>query len=334
MKVLVTKKMMSQDIAYLKDRLHSDIELLLPESYDETTLIENVSEAEVLLGGFFSEELLSHAKKLKFVQIPWTGVDNLDFELLRMHNVTVCNSHSNSEVVAEHAIAMMMDAVKKISYHDREMRQGNWNRLFSNIPNDISPFSKKLTGSKIGIIGFGAIGQHIVNMLMGFRCSFQIFTNSGEVSREFNGKVEAFQITDFLEKAKDLDVVFVAIPLTKETENMIDSHYFNAMAEHSILINISRGQVLNPEHLFYALINKKIGSAAIDTWYNYPTQSNPTVFPSVEFPFHELQNIILSPHRAGYVDSGFPHLDDAIENLHRFIQGESLKNIISLIKTY
>jgi phosphoglycerate dehydrogenase-like enzyme len=334
MKVLLTKKMMAQDVEYIQSKLISDIELLFPENYDESTLIHNVSEADVLLGGFFSEALLSHAKKLKFAQIPWTGVDNLDFDLLGRHNLVVCNSHSNSEVVAEHAVAMMMDTAKKLSYHDREMRQGNWNRLFPNTQNKVSPFSKKITGSTMGIIGFGAIGQYIVKMLQGFSCSFQVFTRSGVVAEEYKNKVEVWQIKDFLDKAQELDVVFIAIPLTKETQGMIDDRFFKAMNEDSILINISRGQVLNPEHLFQALLNKQIGAAAIDTWYNYPSPSIPTVFPSLEFPFQELDNVILSPHRAGYVDSGFPHLDDAIENLNRSAMGEPLKNIISIINTY
>ncbi len=334
MNVLLTKKMMSQDIEYIQSRLSSDVKLIFPESYDENTLINNVSEAECILGGFFSEGLLLHAKNLKFAQIPWTGVDNLDFDLLQRHNVVVCNSHSNSEVVAEHALAMMMDATKKLSYHDREMRVGNWNRLFPNTQNNISPFSKKITNSKIGIIGFGAIGQHIANMLQGFNCSFHVFSRSGVIAEEFKSDVKGHKIKDFLEEAKDLDVVFVAIPLTKETKGMIDIHFFNAMSIDSILINISRGQVLNPAHLYDALFNKQIGAAAIDTWYNYPSPSNPKVFPSLEFPFHELDNIILSPHRAGYVDSGFPHLNDAIENLNRGAKGEPLKNIVSLYNNY
>ncbi len=326
--------MMSQDIEYIQSNISPNIQLVFPASFDENMLINYVPDAEVLLGGFFSEALLSHAKKLKFAQIPWTGVDNLDFDLLRRHNVLVCNSHSSSEVVAEHAVAMMMDASKKLSYHDREMRKGNWNRLFPNTQNKVSPFSKRITGSRIGVIGFGAIGQHIVKMLQGFSCSFQVFTRSGVVAEEYKNKVQGFQISDFLDKAKELDVVFIAIPFTKETQGMIDDRFFKAMSKDSTLINISRGQILNPEHLFQALLNKQIGSAAIDTWYNYPSPSNPIVFPSLEFPFHELDNIILSPHRAGYVDSGFPHLDDAIENLNRFVKGESLKNIISLKNSY
>ena len=154
------------------------------------------------------------------------------------------------------------------------------------------------------------------------------------VTEEFQSKVQGFQIKDFFNKAHELDFVFLAIPLTAETNGMVDAKFFNAMTRHSILINISRGQVLNPQHLYDALFKMEIGAAAIDTWYNYPSPSNPKVFPSLEFPFHRLDNIVLSPHRAGYIDSGFPHLDDAIENLNRYSKGEPLKNIISLNNEY
>jgi phosphoglycerate dehydrogenase-like enzyme len=334
MKVLLTKKMMSQDVNYIQSSLNSDIELLFPVNYDEVTLIQYVSEAEVLLGGFFSEGLLSRAKKLKFAQIPWTGVDNLDFDLLRRHKVVVCNSHSNSEVVAEHAVAMMMDAAKKLSYHDRQLRGGNWNRLVPDVPNEVSPFSKKITGAKIGIIGFGSIGQHVVNMLDGFHCSFKIFTRNGVASPEFRQKLVVHKIDEFMAEASDLDFVIVAIPLTKETNGLIDHTYFTAMGDQSVLINISRGQVLNPEDLYLALVNKKIGAAAIDTWYNYPKPNELRAFPSLDFAFHELDNLVLSPHRAGYIDSGFPHLDDAIENINRFAKGLPLMNLVSLNNTY
>jgi len=66
------------------------------------------------LVAFFSERLLEHTINLKFAQVPWTGIDNLDFSLLRRFNVILCNSHSNAFVVAEHAVSMMMDVAKKI----------------------------------------------------------------------------------------------------------------------------------------------------------------------------------------------------------------------------
>jgi phosphoglycerate dehydrogenase-like enzyme len=297
-------------------------------------LIDSSQGIDVLLGGLFSEALLASCRDLKFAQIPWTGVDNLDFELLKKYNITVCNSHSNSCVVAEHAIAMMLDAAKKLSFHDRLMREGNWNRLFPNEVNLISPFSKKVQGARIGLIGFGAIAKQIVRMLSGFNCSFEVFSKTGNFQENIIDNLTAFSIKDFVNRAENLDFVFIGIPLTESTAGLIDKKFFDAMSTSTIVINISRGQVLNEEDLFNALNNKSIAGAAIDTWYQYPSPDNPRVFPSKNFPFHELNNLVMSPHRAGYVDSGFPHLDDAIENINNLAQNLPLINVVSLHNKY
>jgi phosphoglycerate dehydrogenase-like enzyme len=78
------------------------------------------------------------------------------------------------------------------------------------------------------------------------------------------------------------------------------------------------------------LKERRIAFAAIDTWFNYPTKEAPIVFPSKNYPFHELNNIIMSPHRAGFSESGFPHLDDAIANLNAFFEGKELINVVNL----
>lgn len=106
------------------------------------------------------------------------------------------------------------------------------------------------------------------------------------------------------------------------------------MNKSSIFINVSRGEIVNETDLYYALKNNIIGSAGIDTWYNYPSFKNPDVYPSIKHDFHKLDNIILSPHRSGYIEDGFPHLDDAIDNLNKFTKNEQLINIVSLKNGY
>jgi phosphoglycerate dehydrogenase-like enzyme len=200
--------------------------------------------------------------------------------------------------------------------------------------NAVSPFSKKISESTVGIIGFGFIARNIYQLLMGFDCKFKVFTKSGKISDEYYNKVRCFLINDFAKEASDIDFLFVVIPLTDETKGLVDYKFFSAMATNSILINISRGEVINEADLFNSLFNKQIGGAAIDTWYNYPTSLTPNISPSLKFPFQNIENILLSPHRSGYIDSGFPHLDDAIENLNRVKAGLDPINIVSLTKKY
>jgi lactate dehydrogenase-like 2-hydroxyacid dehydrogenase len=332
MKVLLTKAFFKTDLDYIYSRLNSEVELIMPESFDEETILNYAPHADVFFGAYFTESILTAAKNLKLIQIPWTGVNTLDFDLLDKFDVTVCNSHSNSYVVAEHAISLMMDAAKKISYHDRLMREGNWNRPGLN-ENDINAFSKTLFNSKIGIVGFGAIGKDIYNMMEGFKCRFKAFNRTSKPIIDAEN-ISFHAISEVYAELSDLDFVIISIPLTDNTQGLIDQKFLESMNKKSVLVNISRGEVVNEEDLFKALDNKTIASATIDTWFNYPNKNNPIAFPSLKYSFHELSNIVLSPHRAGFVDGGFPHLDDAIENLNRLVSNRELINVVSLKKGY
>lgn len=333
MKVLFTKKFFPKDVEYIRERTSDKITYLNAHDFDPDKLPELVSEADVLFGGLISEELLKKGKLLKYIQIPWTGVDNLNWDLISSFDIPVCNSHSNSYVVAEHAVTLMMDAAKKISYHDRNLRNDNWNRLFPGIENEISPFSTSIRNSKIGILGFGSIGKSICKLLSGFDCSFKVFNRSGKSSIT-DSNVEIFALDHLLDQISDLDFLYVTLPLTNETKGLVNKKVLDLLPTHAVLINVSRGTIVNEKDLFVALKEKNIGWAAIDTWYNYPNVKNQKVPPSKNFDFGKLENITLSPHRAGYINSGFPHLDDAIENLNRALNGEELINVLSLKNRY
>lgn len=332
MKVLLTKPFLESDLNYIRKRLVNGIEIIIPEDYSAQTLTAKAEDADVLFGGMVTESILKSSKNLRFIQVPWTGVDNLDFELLKKYNTIIANSHSNAIIVAEHAVALMMDASKRISYHDRLMRNGEWNRVSPNNKNELSPFSKLISGSKVAIIGYGAIGKNICHLLKGFSCSFKVFNRSPKTDNSSN--IKHFLINDLEAELKDVDFVFLSLPLTQESKDMVNAKFLAAMNENAVLINVSRGEIVEEDSLFEALRYRKIGFAAIDTWYNYPSKETPNTFPSLRNNFHELDNVILSPHRAGYVDSGLLHLDDAIENLNRCKQGQELINIISLNNKY
>ncbi len=334
MNVLLTKRFVATDLDYLRQRLDASVELIVPEAYDEASLLALAPQADVLLGGYFSDALLQTAGKLAFAQIPWTGVDTVDFDLLARHNVVLCNSHSNAIVVAEHAVALMLDAAKKLSYHDRLMRQGRWNRLFAGEENPVSPFSTMVTNARVGLVGFGAIGQQIRTLLSGFNCTFTVFSRTGSVAPECLHNTRGLPVGEFRANARKLDIVFVAVPLTDDTRGMMDASCFEAMKPGVVIVNVSRGEVFHEADFYGALKLGTVGFCAVDAWYAYPSAQEPRRYPSERFPFHELDNLVLSPHRAGYVDTGFPHLDDAIANINRALHGMPIKNIVSLELRY
>lgn len=334
MKVLLTKKFMPSDIEYLKAGLVAGIELITPTEYNEASVIERIVDARVMLGGMLTEPVIKGAKHIELFQIPWTGVDNVDFSILRKHDVDcVCNSHSNSVVVAEHALALYFSVAKKVSFHDAQLRKGNWNRV-SPGGNEVSPFSKPLTSQRIVLIGYGAVNKSVHRMLAGFSPEIIVVNRSGKLDSE-DSVDRTYSFEKIHTALKNADAVFVAVPLTDDTKGMFDKPCFDALNEGTILVNIARGTIVDEKALYQALQGQRIYGAGIDTWYRYPKPDESTCTqPSENFPFNELNNLVMSPHRAGYVDAGFPHLDDAIQNINNLYNDKPLINRLSVEHHY
>jgi len=332
--VLLTRKFFETDINYIKKGVKGSANIIIPEVYTEEELIKYASEADIFLGPVISKKLCDVAPRLKFIQVPWTGVDNLNFNLIKEIGVKVCNSHSNAYAVAEHAIAMMLDSAKKVSYHDRKMRTGDWNRPKPDKSNKVSPFSKRVSGSKIGIIGYGHIGRQIKKYLESFGCSFYVASLSVNISREEDG-VKYYHMDQLDYVLKNVDYLFICVPLTPETRNFFNAEKFSKMRNDAILINISRGEIIDESALHDALVNNKIAGASMDTWYNNPTNPNDIPVPvSIKYPFENFDNIVLSPHRAAMIDGELPHLDDAILNINRTIDELEPLNVVNVYKKY
>ena len=157
--VLLTRKFFDDDLQFIKNGVKEGANIIIPEVFTEAELLKYSADADIFLGPVISKRLCETATHLKFIQVPWTGVDNLNFELIREIGVRVCNSHSNAYAVAEHAIALMFDATKKIAYHDRLMRTGDWNRPKPDKTNTVSPFSFRVSKSRVGIITYKSLSS-------------------------------------------------------------------------------------------------------------------------------------------------------------------------------
>ncbi|MFX0031500.1 MAG: NAD(P)-dependent oxidoreductase [Promethearchaeota archaeon] len=312
----------------------SNVRITFPKDYSEENLIESVSEADILIGWRPSKNILSHAKKLKVFINPGAGIHHLinDFkEINKERNVILINGHGNSYFVAQHTIALLLALMNKIILHHNWMNQGIWRT------GDKEAASIPLRFRKIGLLGYGAINQKIHKMLSGFNNEFHI------LRRDWNKqsttlptevvKYESNQLHEFLEI---IDILIIALPVTSLTKEMIKERELELLGSTGLLVNVSRGEIINEEDLYFALRNRKILGAAIDVWYNYEPQSDKEgkKYP-FNFPFHELDNIVLSPHR-GY--SPFKDLlrwDEIIENIRKFARGkQDLKNTVSLINEY
>jgi phosphoglycerate dehydrogenase-like enzyme len=134
----------------------------------------------------------------------------------------------------------------------------------------------------------------------------------------------------FIDLLKTSDVLVVAAPLTEETRGFVGPEAIGVMKPDSILVNIGRGEIVDEEALYNALRDRKIAAAGIDVWYNYPSGEATRGFtsPSV-FPIHQLENVVLSPHRGGLCNESEELRMDALGRLiGRHIQGEAMPNQI------
>lgn len=332
--VLLTRKFFDADLQFIKNGVKKGANIIIPNSYTEEELLNYASDADIFFGPVISKRLCEAATHLKFIQVPWTGVDNLNFDLISEVNVKVCNSHSNAYAVAEHAIGLMFDVAKKISYHDRMMRNGDWNRPRPDKSNSISPFSSRVSNSQVGIIGYGHIGKTIKQYLSAMGCQFHVADIS--VTRKITEDMVCLYPMFLLKELLSIvDYVFLCVPLTDETRGFFGAEQLAAMKRSAIMINTSRGEIVDENALFSALRDKMIGGAAMDTWYNNPKNSFDTdCRPSIQNPFELLDNLVLSPHRAAMIEGELPHLEDAVININRTIDGLEPLNVISIINRF
>ena len=330
-KILLTRSMLPGDLQYIRDGLDRTVpnryELIVPSAFDEPTLCALASDADVLLGPFVTEKLLQSAPKLRLIQVPWTGMDTFDFSAVQNSEVPICNTHSNADAVAEMALALTLDLTKKISYHDRKMRRGNWNR-------DQQPLSLKsamIRGSTVCILGLGNIGGRIAALFRAFGATVYGISNRCTT----DGTADCvFPQTDMLKAASQADIIVCTLPLTPETRGCIDADFLRALKPGVLLVNVSRAAVIHEEALYKALCDGQIGGFAADVWWSAPKRGESESWPSSAYAFQDLENVVLSPHRAGFVEGSLPHLDGAVENLSALILDQPLKCLVDRRKTY
>ena len=326
LKILLTRQFLNDDIVYieneLRKRIGDNFQVLIPDSFSEDRLRIHAEEANVFLGPHVTAGLIETAKNLRLIQVPWTGMDTFPFAAIRGCSIPLCNSHSNSAHVAEFAIGLLFSLIKKVPFHDRKMRKGNWNRSSS----PLSLSSPLLFNKAVGIIGYGAIGRKIASYLLPYECRIHILCR--EITMLKEETIQYFtqrEISSFLAKT---EILFLSVPLTQATKNLLDAQTFAFIRDGCFIVNVARAAILDECALYDALVQGKIGGYASDVWWNAPERGGSEAFPSKTLPFEKLDNVVFSPHRAGFAESGFPHLDDAIENIASLYHGRPLKNQI------
>jgi len=329
MKILILSKMAKPQVwekAFneLNKKTKLNLEFIIPKTEKRENIKKYLKEVEVTIGGTFTKEDLEQAKKLKLIQIPFAGVDKLDFDLYKnCQGIYICNIHSNRTAVAEHAFALILALAKNIVINDRDLRLGRWHGFSTKEP------TVQLQGKSLGIVGLGSIGWEIAKI--GHSLGMKVFALKRKIEEK---DLKKKNILEFLGEKKDLekvikesDFIVVAVPLTRETKGLIGKKELKLM-KGKYLINISRGVVIDEEALFKSLKEGNLLGAAIDTWYQYPSSEQREILPS-KYDFHKLDNIIMSPHIAGYTDRALEeNIKSVFDNIVKIYYGEEPENRI------
>ena len=331
MKIVLTRSMVPGDIQYIKDGLDKEIkdqyEFVVPEEFTEDGICAVCSGADILLGPYVTKKIVETAGDLKLIQVPWTGMDTFDFSSVQGITVPICNTHSNADSVAEIGVAIVLDLLKKVSYHDRKMRTGNWNR-------DQKPLnlkSKMLNKQTVCVLGFGNIGFRIGKLIAAFGAKVIAVdgkAKAGEIAEE------VYKNDDIKEAVSKADVVICTLPLTDSTRGFINDEMFAVMKDGVVFVNMSRAAVVDEDAAWNALQTGKLGAFGSDVWWNAPKRGESQSYPSAKHEFWKLDNVVMSPHRAGFIEDSLPHLDGAIENIIALAKGQKLTGIVDTSKGF
>ena len=310
-----------------------NLNLIFLDDTSEESLLKHAPDAQIVIGWRPTREFLDTALNMQLFINPGVGVQHhIDTfrEITQNRNITLINGHGNTYFTAQHAVALLLAATNKVIPHHNWMVEGQWRR------GDSHAKSQPLRERKIGLLGYGAVNQKVHKFLSGFDLEFLILKRTWNGDENFPTPVKQFLPKDLNNFLKETDMLMIAVPQTEKTIGMIGEKELKLLGPESFLVNIARGIVVDEEALYNALHQKIIAGAGIDVWYEYRPEPDVDLrkYPS-KFPFHELDNVVLSPHRGASPMDDLKRWDEVIENITRFAEGrEDFINVVELDRAY
>ena len=283
MKIVIIRKASYETQCLIAGQFPSDWNIVFVAAKE---LPKEIEDADVLIpeNESIPVPILSHAKTLKLIQTG-AGYDNVPLEECTKKGIYVANAPGiNAQAVAEHVFAFILCWFKNIIPLNNVMKAGH-------DPPDYK--GAELSDKVIGIVGFGHIGKEVARLANAFNMQAL-----GYHYRPVKADDEV-EFVDWQTLLTSSDILTVHVALNRQTRHMIGTKEFDAMKTDALLINTSRGAVIDESALLDALENKKIGGAGLDVFEGEPLPANS--------PLRKLDNVILTPHMAGEPDSLYFH---------------------------
>lgn len=314
-------------LAHLKRCLDPDVALTFgPEQPDPPAY-------QVLVDGRPDQQRLAASPALRALVIPWAGLPPASRDLLRSFpRVAVYNLHHNAGATAEMAVALLLAAARFIVPADRDLRANDWSLRYRPNP------GTTLAGKTALILGYGAVGQRTARMCQGLGMRV-VATRRSATTQSEDGVAEVHPAADLVGLLPQADALMICLPHTEETEGLMGSRELAVLPPGAVVVNVGRGPIVSEQALYEALTNGHLRAAGLDVWYSYPVEGKTSRrnTPPSRFPFGQLDNVVLSPHRAGLLgeaETELQRMDALAQVLNSLARGEPPPGRVDIVRGY
>lgn len=312
MKVLMQKRKEDWLVKEIRD-LGYEISFYKPKEEDKVDY-----DADIIVDGIWLRHFdFSKFKNLKYIFLLSTGIDYLDLDyLIRNRGIKVTNNHgAYGEPIAEWVLYNILQLEK----YDRLNLKNQENKIWT-----YRSSSGNLYGKTALILGTGAIGRETAKRLKAFDVKTIGLNRSGKKYEEFD---EIWKNEEVLKGLKEVDYVISALPDTKETEKFIDKEFLDNLKKEALIINISRGAVIDEKELIKSLQEKRLRGAALDVFETEPLQK--------DSPLWDMENVYIFPHISFSCEDDQERLfRTALKNLKNLKENKELESLVDIKKGY
>ncbi|WP_028549453.1 C-terminal binding protein [Paenibacillus sp. UNC451MF] len=285
-----------------------DVEFITAQCKTEQEVIEAAQDADGILNQYapITERVIEQLNNCKIISRYGVGVNTIDVEAASRKGIIVANCTDYClDEVADHAMALLLAAARKVALLDRYVKNQAWDYKKA-IP------IYRLRGKVLGLVGFGKIPQNLSLKAKAF--GFEVIAYDPFLSQEFASKLQV-ELVDLDTLCCTADFISIHAPLTKDTQGLLGSKQFNQMKPEAVVINTSRGPLIDESALIEALRTSQIAGAALDVLENEPVHS--------DNPLLDMEQVILNPHVAWYS-----------EESEQELKGKVAQNIVDVLSGF
>ena len=295
------------------------VETTFFENTTEDNKFEHIGDSEIVFTNkvIFDEETFEKLPNLKYIGVCATGYNVIDLDAARRHNVVVTNVPAYStESVAQLTWGLIIESVSHIGKHSESVKRGEWvkSEVFCYWIDTMG----ELAGKTIGIIGYGNIGSRVVEIALAFNMNVLVYTAHPDKYKTADSRIKFVSFYDLLAQS---DIVSLHCPMSNETDRLIRRENIDKMKDGVIIINVSRGGLVDEKDLAEALESGKVSAAACDVVSVEPMRA--------DNPLLKAKNITITPHVAwASREARIRLIDTVASNVRAYLDGQKL-NVVS-----